>query len=93
VGTLGDTLARFGVASPKKAAAAQARATFANGEIPAIGVLHDGLRGTLGLSKSQADALLQRGFSGIAGGTLPVEASDPIPSAPVRLVSRFIPAA
>lgn len=93
VGTLGDTLARFGVASPKKAAAAQARATFANGEIPAIGVLHDGLRGTLGLSKSQADALLQRGFSGIAGGTLPVEASDPIPSAPVRLVSRFIPTA
>lgn len=93
VGTLGDTLARFGVASPKKAAAAQARATFANGEIPAIGVLHDGLRGTLGLSKSQADALLQRGFSGIAGGTLPVEASDPTPSAPVRLVSRFIPTA
>lgn len=93
VGTLGDTLARLGVPQPKKVAAAQARATFANGEIPAIGVLHDGLRGTLGLSKSQADALLQRGFAGIAGGTLPVEASDPIPSAPVRLVSRFIPTA
>jgi len=93
VGTLGDTLARLGVPQPKKAAAAQARATFANGEIPAIGVLHDGLRGTLGLSKSQADALLQRGFAGIAAGTLPEATQTPTPSAPVRLRSRFIPTA
>jgi signal peptide peptidase SppA len=93
VGTLGDTLARLGVTQPKKAAAAQARATFANGEIPAIGVLHDGLRGTLGLSKSQADALLQRGFAGIAAGTLPVEAIEKAPFMPVRLRSRFIPTA
>jgi signal peptide peptidase SppA len=93
VGTLGDTLARLGIPQPKKAAAAQARATFANGEIPAIGVLHDGLRGTLGLSKSQADALLQRGFAGIAAGTLPeANVTENLP-APVRLRSRFIPTA
>jgi signal peptide peptidase SppA len=92
VGTLSDTLARLGVPQPKKAAAAQARATFANGEIPAIGVLHDGLRGTLGLSKSQADALLQRGFAGIAAGNLPEATQAPSPPAP-RLRSRFIQSA
>lgn len=92
IGTLGDTLTRLGVPSPKKAAAAQARATFANGEIPAIGVLHDGLRGTLGLSKSQADALLQRGFAGIAAGTLPeANVTENLP-APVRIRSRFVTA-
>lgn len=94
VGTLSDTLARLGVPQPKKAAAAQARATFANGEIPAIGVLHDGLRGTLGLSKSQADALLRGGYGGIAQGDLE-QAADPekASSSPVRLRSRFIPTA
>lgn len=91
VGTLGDTLARLGVPSKKRAAAEQARATFANGEVPAIGVLHDGLRGTLGLSKSQADALLQRGFSGIAAGTLP-EATEPQKTPRPAIRSRFLSA-
>lgn len=94
VGTLQDTLGRLGVPQPKKAAAAQARATFANSEIPAIGVLHDALRGSLGMSKSQADALLRDGFGGIAQGDLEQAAGpEKAPSSPVRLVSRFIPAA
>jgi signal peptide peptidase SppA len=93
VGTLGDTLARLGVPQPKKAAAAQARATFANSEIPAIGVLHDALRGTLGMSKSQTDALLRDGFGGIAQGDLE-QAAEPekAPSPPLRLRSRFLSA-
>lgn len=92
VGTLSDTLARLGVPSKKKAAAAQARATFANGEVPAIGVLVDAL-GSLGLSKAQADAFARDGLDGIATGSREQEAEPQTPSSPVRLQSRFIPSA
>lgn len=92
IGTLGDTLARLGVPSKKKAAAAQARATFANGEVPAIGVLVDAL-GSLGLSKAQADAFARDGLDGIATGSREQEAEPHTPSSPVRLQSRFIPKA
>lgn len=91
VGTLQDTLSRLGVPSKKKAAAAQARATFANSEIPAIGVLVDAL-GSLGMSKAQADAFAQRGLDGIAAGSREPVAEKPS-SSPVRLRSRFIPTA
>lgn len=87
VGTLGDTLARLGVPSKKKAAAAQTRATLANGEIPTIGVLVDAL-GSLGMTKAQADAFAARGLDGIATGSREQEAK-PKPS-PVALRSRFI---
>ena len=75
IGTLGDTLARLGVPSKGKSAAAQASATFANGDIPAISVLNDALR-TVGMSKSQADALLLRGFGGLLPGAS--EAAEPL---------------
>lgn len=87
VGTLSDTLTRLGVPSKKKAAAAQTRATLANGEIPTIGVLVDAL-GSLGMSKAQADAFARDGLDGIAAGSREQEADKP-PSKPVRLVSRF----
>ena len=91
VGTLGDTLARLGVPSKKKAAAAQTRATLANGEIPAIGLMRDSLQGSLGLSKAQAEALLRGGYTGIAAGNLSPEADDSKPKPqPVALRSRFI---
>lgn len=94
VGTLSDTLQRLGVPSKRKTAGAQARSTFANGEVPAIGVLHDALRGDLGLSKSQADALLRGGFDGIVRGDLEqAAASEKTPSPAPRLRSRFIPTA
>lgn len=88
VGTLNDTLARLGVPSKKKAAAAQARATFANGEVPAIGVLTDAL-GSLGLSKSQAERFAAQGLDGLASGSQkPAAETEQAPA--LRLRSRFL---
>lgn len=86
VGTLQDTLSRLGVPSKKKAAAAQTRATLANGQIPPIGVLVDAL-GSLGMTKAQADAFARDGLDGIAAGSREPEAKPQTP--PARLVSRF----
>lgn len=88
VGTLGDTLARLGVPSKKRAAAEQARATFANGEVPAIGVLTDAL-GSLGLSKSQAERFAAQGLDGLASGSQK-PAAEPEKTPAPRLVSRFL---
>lgn len=89
VGTLQDTLGRLGVPSKKRAAAEQARATFANGEVPAIGVLTDAL-GSLGMSKSQAERFAAQGLDGFASGSRKPAAETQQAPAP-RLRSRFIP--
>lgn len=67
VGTLSETLARFGVPTKRRAAAASSRQAFARGDVPSMRDLEAAL-GDLGLSNAQAERFVSHGYQALAPG-------------------------
>lgn len=74
IGTLQDTLARYGVPTKRQSGAASSRQAFARGEIPTMREFEAAL-GDLGVSNSLAEKMAQAAYPIIAKGDL-AQASD-----------------